>query len=152
MSVHTDIQLNADLILNGIMLVIDPSSGSQKSKTGFAVYDCGECIDSGIVAIDHTKHVSFRLQDTYDFFINNYCNPDLLVIEKIRGPRAHVYLHWAVGVIITAVHARKVIEMNTGLWKSKVSADYVKGDEEDAVEIGKVAIMLAKEHGEDYHD
>jgi len=146
MDVYRDIHHNIDLILNGIMIVIDPSSGSKKSKTGYAVYDCGVCMDSGIIEIDHRKHVSERLQDTYDFLTANYCQPDLLVIERIRGSMAHVYLHWAVGVIQTAVRAGTVIELNTGMWKNKARPEYIKGDREDALEMGYVVTKIASEY------
>jgi Holliday junction resolvasome RuvABC endonuclease subunit len=90
-------------ILKGKMLAIDPSSSSRKSKTGFAYFEKGEIVESGTIDIDYKKHISERLDALYDFLRTNYYQPDALVIERIRGSRSHIYLHWAVGISIAAI-------------------------------------------------
>lgn len=146
---HDKIRSCRDLILAGTMLVVDPSSGSKDSKCGYAYYVAGDLVVSGTVDIDHRLPIEQRLANTFDWFSANYNQPDMLIIEEIRGRLAHVYLLWSVGVIIAAARASQVIEMNIGTWKRRAGDDYVKSDEEDAKAIGRVTIQLAEEYDGD---
>jgi hypothetical protein len=131
------------------MLVVDPSSGSEKSKCGYAYFESGDLVTSGIVDIDHRLTIDKRLQNTYDWFAANYNQPDLLVIEEIRGRLSHAYLLWSVGTIIAAVRASHMLEMNIGTWKRRASVDYVKSDSEDARQMGLVTVTLAEEYDDE---
>jgi hypothetical protein len=132
-------------VLNGKFLAIDPSSGSEKSKAGFAYFKNGQLIESGIVDIDHTAPIAERLDTLYQFLSRRYSGVDLLVVEKIRGKLAHIYLTWSVGVTVAATRAKSLYEMNTQTWKKYVPEGYEKSDTDDAVAIGNAAIAVCEE-------
>jgi len=127
------------------MLVIDPSSGSAGSMPGYALYFKGVLKESGTIKIDPKQPIQYRLNDLYNWCVDNHV--DVLVIERIRGARAHEYLRWAVGVTICAVKALTVLEIPTTVWKIDARANeaYEKGDEQDALMMGEAVLRIAKE-------
>lgn len=139
------------LILNGTVLAVDPSSGSYtktngQSYPGYALFKAGKLVDSGIIEMDgKDTDIWERLRELYDCLHKEFPKPDVLVVEQIRGGFAHQYLKWSVAVIATAVRAPVVIEMNVKIWKSYVDTSYLKTDEQDAIWIGKALLRIASE-------
>jgi hypothetical protein len=133
-----------DIAMAGTMLAIDPSSGSRNSMPGYAYFEAGELLDSGTIPVDYKKPVFKRLEDISNFLVYKYRQPDILVIEKIRGFNSHIYLHWAVGAIIAAVSADEVVEIPTATWRKYRGPNYDKTDENDAVLMGQTILILAE--------
>lgn len=146
-TVYKQVKQAEDLILGGTMLAIDPSSGSKDSTMGYAFFDQAEMVESGIIKIDHKKPIHERLVEIHDFLFDKFIQPDVLVIEKIRGSRSHPYLFWSVGVAVAASRPSFLIEMNAATWHRVAGTDYIKSDQTDAEMIGLTAINMAQ--GED---
>ena len=146
MNIHDKIRGLRDIVLGGTMLAVDPSSGSKDSQCGYAYFVAGDMVASGTVPVDHRLPIEQRVAITSDWFAANYNQPDLLVIEEIRGRLAHVYLVWSVGVVIASVRASQLLEMNIGTWKRRAAPGYVKSDIADAQQIGLVTVQLAEEY------
>ena len=144
---YNNIRKHIDTILNGVVLAVDPSSGSANSMPGFAVYSQGELLLSGTVKINAKANVYNRLQELYLKITELLaCPPDLLLIEQVNKQMSHQYLQFAIGVTIAAAKAPDTIEVPICIWKSvaKKEVGYAKSDSFDAVMIGKAAVLLAK--------
>jgi hypothetical protein len=135
----------------GNVLSIDPSIGSTSSSPGWAYYQGGQLIDSGII---HTggSHLELwqrarRLGDSLRALCNEY-KVDVLVYEDIPATsgfnqNAISSLLKAVGVVLSSTTSSHVLGIHPASWKNYVRPEYKKGDKEDAIEIGWVAISLA---------
>lgn len=123
------------------MLVVDPASGGS-SLPGFAAYRAGQLIKSGTLAIDGGP-VQGRLRALHEYLKNT--KPDVLVIERIGGPKAHKYLLWSVGVIIAAANPMSLIEIGVSTWKkhAREGGVWTKGDENDALAMGACVLDVA---------
>lgn len=140
-------------ILDGIMLSIDPSIGSTSSMPAWAAYQAGILLRSGVILIDCTMSTPLRLQAlNYAIrqLIKNW-DPDVLVYENITdipfkgyAARGHASLHKALGAILSISGPEKYVGILPGSWKKMVRPEYVKSDENDAIELGWVAIQEAR--------
>lgn len=130
-------------ILTGRLVAIDPGSNS----LGFSLWDNGVLMRSG--SIKSKGPVGSRLADLRAQLsceiLGGFTAPDVMLLEKVRTGTGHVYLTWAAGVAAAAVCSDTVLEVSTMAWKKNTTSAYVKGDEQDAVEIGKFAVTLCKE-------
>jgi hypothetical protein len=75
--------------------------------------------------------------------------PTLLVYEDIPATsnfnaNAQASLLKAVGIILSASTTDDCLGIHPASWKNYVRPSYTKGDKEDAIEIGYVAVELAK--------
>lgn len=138
-------------LLCGSVLCIDPSIGSSSSSPGWAYYQAGQLVDSGII---HTggSHLELwqrarRLGDSLRILCAEY-KIDVLVYEDIPATsgfnqNAIASLLKAVGVVLACTTSSHVLGIHPASWKNYVRSEYKKGDKEDAIEIGYVAIGLA---------
>ena len=136
---------HAAAVLRGRMLVIDPASGGT-SHAGYAVYRAGKLEEYGVVQVTKGAKIQARLRELYDTLAADE-TPDILVIERIRGARAHEYLRWSVGVAVAAVNAPVTLEVPVSVWKKyvKTLANYAgKADDEDARYMGEAVVQLAR--------
>ena len=148
-------------ILEGNMLVIDPSSGST-SAAGYAMFKNGILHDSGIIEICSIKSRENRLRDILECLQKEFTDPvDVLVIENIEAKIAPKVLIQSCGVYIAALPYKHYFEMNIqtwrgiamrlGGWKKRSKSRNTtigdpngqEGDEVDARYIGYAAIALA---------
>lgn len=148
---------NITAIKKGVMLCIDPSSGSAGSNLGYAIFDKGILVEAG--EIDMSEHwdepVSKRLFSLSECVKREFTSEvDLIVVEKIRAvSRGRAYtanhqLMWSVGVIQASIPHKKSVEIHTRTWQGIVKrtwTKYIKGDMHDAIGIGIGMIALA--HG-----
>ena len=136
----------------GSVLSIDPSIGSTSSSPGWAYYQSGQLIDSGVI---HTggSHLELwqrarRLGDALRTLCSEY-KVDVLVYEDIPATsgfnqNAISSLLKAVGVVLCSTTSSHVVGVHPASWKNYVRPEYKKGDKEDAIEIGRIAIALAQ--------
>jgi hypothetical protein len=150
---YQDIARCTKHIAEGIVIAIDPSIGSNSSMPGFAVYVAGELQDSGILEIDPRQSVPVRLQRLAFLIRKLYKEwiPDVLVYEDIPPTRfgggnagAHSSLLKSVGVVLSVSGPDFYVGIQPRSWKQIARSSYVKGDVEDAEEIGWVVIEEAK--------
>jgi hypothetical protein len=150
---YAEIEKYSGLVLKGRVLSIDPSIGSTSSMPGWAVYDSGELIDSGIVTIEVSNDIPDRLQQLH-FGIRKLMQtwePDILVYEDIPAQRhgggnavAHASLLKATGAILSVPGPIGFIGLHPLTWKRHVRPDYRKSDENDAIAMGYIAVDLSK--------
>jgi Holliday junction resolvasome RuvABC endonuclease subunit len=144
------IHLNADAILTGTLIAIDPASFSS-SVPGYAIFRSGELEFAGTIPKPKHKDINRRVQYLYDEIAALVpVPPDVLAIEEIHKSIAHASLLWAVGVSVAAARAPVMLEIPLNVWKSlaKATPEYAKDDVNDAVMIGKTVILLAREYKE----
>jgi hypothetical protein len=154
---YLQIDKHKDLLLNGIVLSIDPSIGSQSSLPGWAVFEKGELIDSGVMEVpregDHPVrlwHVRHEMEG-----LRHYYKPDIVVIENIPSAAgrfnlvALASLHMARGAILSCVGLLPWVTILPQQWTKLTRSTYIKGDANDAVEFGYITIELAKRMAED---
>lgn len=146
---------NITAIKKGLMLCIDPSSGSRGSHIGYAVYHAGKLVEAGHIDMsdDWDKEVSHRLKALGDELRDKFTAEfDLLVVEQIRSInrgrdyRATHQLVWAVGCLLSNLRYKKKVELHTRTWQGIVNRTwtaYTKSDMNDAIGIGVGMIALA---------
>jgi len=144
----------ANLLLEGTILSIDPSTGSSASLPGFAWFSGGELIESGVLEVDYRLSRSIKLYEIARTIREDFNKPDILLVEQIstiiyRGSKMNATgmagLQKAIGAIIGARPFEHVIEIPASAWRSYKPDNYVKSDEMDAVTIGLCATEVAKE-------
>lgn len=142
----------------GVILSIDPSIGSTSSQPGWAVYTAGKLQCSGTLEINPEGTQWQRLQRlrTHMYGLMQFYTPDVLVYEDIPAQRhgggnaeAHASLLKAVGVILSISGPDHYVGLLPVSWKKMVRESYFKGDEQDAIEIGWIAIQEAKRISEE---
>lgn len=132
-------------ILTGTMLSIDPGSTSP----GWALWKLGRLVDSGVIKTKSTHKISERLATIHDF-MEGLPQADFVAIEKIgmiRGKgraQAHRYLFWSLGAITAATRTKSLVEIPQSMWFKFRDRTYTKGDEADAILIGRTAIAITK--------
>lgn len=150
---YQDIARCTKHMTEGIVIAIDPSIGSNSSMPGYAVYVEGELQESGVFEVDPRQSVPIRLQRVAFLVRKLYKEwiPDVLVYEDIPPTRfgggnagAHSSLLKAVGVVLSVSGPDYYVGIQPRSWKSLARSSYVKGDQEDAEEIGWVCIQEAK--------
>lgn len=148
------IDKHSHAIANGIIVCIDPSIGSTSSMPGYAVYKAGILQDAGIFTINPKESIPERLTMLSHYVRKLYklWNPDILVFEEIPAQRygggnavAHASLLKSVGVILSISGPDGYVGMLPISWKKLVRESYLKGDMEDAIEIGWIAIEHARQ-------
>jgi hypothetical protein len=117
-----------NLIMNGTLLVVDPSSKS----VGYAYYEKGALVSAGEVKTKATDDAHVRLVSITKQLVNKFSDPDVLAIEEIRGRMAHNVLMWSVGAIITALRPTELVEIPISMWHALRESDYIKTDAKDA--------------------
>lgn len=82
---------------------------------------------------------------------NSYANYDILIYEEIAPRRygggsahGHASLLKSVGTVLSCAPASIAIGLRPTIWKRLVSKSYVKSDEADAMEMGRIAIEIAR--------
>lgn len=139
-----------ELILGGTMISIDPSCGSQSSLPGYAIYGKGVLQESGVLEIDISKDLPYRLQELNRALVE--LGPfDVLCYENIAprrfgggGATGHASLLKSVGVVLGAVSYKLALGLRPNYWKRHVSRGYIKSDEADAIEMGRILIDIAR--------
>lgn len=142
-----------DLVLQGKLLCIDPSTGSQSSEPGYAWYENGRLVESGVIDVDTTANRNVRLYEIARCIREDFEQPDILVVEYIPpvtykgGIRMNkvslMALQKAIGAIIGARPVEHLLEIPAASWRAWKPDNYVKSDEMDAVCLGLCAIGLA---------
>lgn len=142
------------VILNGTFISIDPSIGSRSSMPAWAVYKKGRKIaaDTFDINADATLHQRAQELHSQVYRLYKQYKPKLLVYEDIpdrayggRSATGHASLLKAVGIILGVPGPREGVGLRPTVWIPRARKSYVKGDMQDAIEIGYVAIKLAKE-------
>lgn len=136
-------------ILDGRMVCIDPASGAS-SGVGYAEYVAGEFVRSGVIQPKRSGTLVQRLHEIQaQVQALGLGGADICIVERLRGRKVHNSLHWATGVLVTAVAKDKHIEVFIACWKAVAESDaaYAKGDEADARAMGTAIIRLARGEG-----
>lgn len=131
------IKENAEILLGGTVLCIDPAS----NIVGWSVYVKGKLVDGGTVTARPKAPIHVRLLQIVEK-LPRY-RPDVVIIELVRSSTGHVYMVWAVGAII-ATYGVPTIEIPHRLWKNAQDDKYVKDDQVDSEYMGRYVMDIAK--------
>ena len=152
--IYQAVKANADTVLNGRLLAIDPSTGSRSSMPGFAVFKQGQLIESGIIQIKYDQAQNIRLHRIVETLRNEFQKPDIIAFENIppvsfkggigMNSNAVTSLQRAVGAIISCWDC-PAVPVATSAWKGYKGEDYKKSDEWDSICIGRCVIGIAKD-------
>ena len=144
-------------LVSGTVLAVDPSSGSQSSLPGYALFKEGRLVESGVIELKIGRELPRRLSQLADTLLNEFEEADVLVIEDIptrshgRHGSAHASLLKAVGCILGAAKYKQFVEISPSAWKAYLRRnedkfpDYGKSDDWDAIVLGYMAIDVATE-------
>lgn len=141
------------LLLRGTILAIDPSIGSNSSMPGWAVYTEGELVDSGTIEIAPKQEIPIRLQILSRKIrqLETMYKPDIMIYEEIPSQRygggnanAHASLLKALGAILSVEGPVAHLGLHPQTWKRLTRDGYEKGDEADAIEMGWIALDIAR--------
>lgn len=138
-------------IIDGTLLAIDPSTGSESSLPGYAVFQNGQLVESGVITLDLAGNRAQRLYEINRTIREDFSQYkfDAIAVEDIgyfmgkMNARAVVSLQRAVGAIIAAYPTECLIEVPSNAWQKHRFKGYVKGDEQDAICIGLCVINTA---------
>lgn len=149
----------ARMIREGVVLTLDPSSGSQGSQPGYALRVEGQVVDSGLISIGHGKWTSHRkYRELRRTLMEEFDSVDLLIVEDIPPVRirkggggvvgSHAKLIESVGVIIASVECKELLRIHPQTWRSFLTdgAAYnlIKTDEYDALVMDYAASAVAE--------
>ena len=156
--IYKEVRKHRNLLATGIVLAIDPSCGSSYSDPGYAVYSAGELQKSGIISLNKSRDLPYRLQQLRQMILAlaDRENPDALVVEHIPPRRfggngsatAHSSLLQAMGVSLASTNAPVIIRVRPRDWQKLASPVWnrnMKSDIADAEAIGWSVINLAQE-------
>ena len=133
----------------GMVLSIDPSSGSKGSMPGYAIFKAGELIESGTIQLPVGKPLCVRLQTLCQTLQEEFEVPDVLITEAIyfsRNNKAGVSLQRSIGVVLAAFPVNgRVIEVSPNTWRKLRPETYEKTDENDAIMMGYTALLEVDE-------
>ncbi len=143
----------AKLLVEGKVLCIDPSTGSQSSMPGFAYYEAGVLKERGIIKVDHRLNRSLKLYEIARTIREEFPVPDVLIVEYIppvsykggMNSVAVMALQKAIGAIMGAHPFEHLLEIPASAWKSYKPEAYEKSDDWDAVCLGLCALTVASE-------
>lgn len=144
----------SNTILTGRVLCIDPSTGSQSSMPGYAVYDKGNLEESGIIQVNPSLNRCLRLYEISRTIREEFDGEfDLLIVEYIppvtykggMNSIAVMALQKAIGAIMGARPFPALLEIPASAWKAYKHDTYSKSDEHDAIALGNCAITVANE-------
>jgi hypothetical protein len=141
------------LLETGRVVCIDPSSGSQSSQPGFALFAAGILQASGTLKVtpDYAPSRRYRQLLAGVVELRDKFQPDVLIIEKLplfmgSGGRMFnqqgvVNLHRSVGVIMAGMDCERVLEVSPATWHTYLrnlgkEALYRKTDSNDAIVLG----------------
>ena len=149
---YQEVAQRVDVLTSGVVLAVDPSIGSSSSCPGWAVYQAGTLHQSGTIDTGGSHLPLWQRARTLADEIRALCDdytPTLLVYEDIPATsgfnaNAQASLLKAVGIVLAASTTDDCLGVHPASWKNYVRPTYVKGDEEDAIEIGYVTIELAR--------
>jgi hypothetical protein len=149
---YQEVEPRLNDLLYSCVLVIDPSIGSSSSQPGWAVYNQGKLDAAGTINTGGSHLPLWKRARALADEIRSLCDdfgPTLLVYEDIPATsnfnaNAQASLLKAVGIVLSASTTEDCLGIHPASWKNYVRPSYIKGDKEDAIEIGHVAVSLAR--------
>jgi len=142
----------ADILSTGSVFVVDPSIGSASSSPAWSLYKDSTLVESGTINTGGSHSPLWKRARSLGRAITELTErigPDVLVYEDIPATSGYnqnavASLLKAVGIILACSKSSHVLGVHPASWKNYVRQTYVKGDEEDAIEIGYIVTGLAR--------
>lgn len=112
---------------------MDPASGS----SGWALFEGPKYVRSGTVAVNKKKKFDKRLQDVYSRYQELDFEPlDEVHVEDVpRSRKCHIYVHYSIGVILSALAERTAVskvDIPVNSWQKYV--DWERENKESPVD------------------
>lgn len=141
-------------ILEGTFIAFDPSTGSQSSMPGYAIFINGNLTESGIIKVNPADRKNVKLFSITESLRTEFPQADVIAIENIPPVRynrkgamdgwAIVALQRAVGAIMGCFNC-EYVEVAPASWQKYKFEGYDKSDEHDSICIGLCCIDIAKQ-------
>lgn len=152
-NLYKQVKQEWETILNGVFLAIDPSVGSTSSMPGYALFDKGNLIESGIIRVSPTAKKNIRLFSITKSLKEEFKTPDIIAIENIppisfKGGMSGwslVSLQRSIGAILS-VYDIPYVEVAPSAWQKYKFDGYDKSDENDAICIGLCVLAAARDY------
>lgn len=156
---HRHLVRCAKALASGRVLSVDPSVGSGSSVPGYAIYVNGKLLTSGTLAVNLSGEIWDRLREVgggVRALIKKHGPIDVLVYEDVPPARfgasgksgfaqaSHASLQKALGACLAQAGPKDCLPIPPAVWVRRARAGYTKSDEHDAIEMGWIAIELAK--------
>lgn len=132
--------------IEGMLLAVDPSSGSRESQPGFALFMDGVLKEAGTIRVTPGDNIHKRLYELRRSLMEDFAVPHMLVTENLPPfmsggfNRSVLNLHYSVGVIMS-VFLCPCARVHPKGWRAHIDADkYIKSDRNDAIMLGYTAI------------
>lgn len=147
---RANLKQRSKAVTSGLMLVIDPSTGST-GNMGYAIFDEGYLIESGEIETHSKSSPTFKRIRDMAVLINEEFTDyyDMLLVEKLRTFKLADSLRAMTYVMQASVDTKNYSELTPATWQS-IAREFIdwnpekyKTDENDAVFLGIAAIMIA---------
>ena len=113
---------------------------------GYAMFDHGFLSASGLIPVNYKGLTEIRLQQLCQWMREQAGAYDVLLVENVQfGLRRNSSLLLAAGALLGASATPVTIQVPPAFWKTRAGPNYLKGDERDAIEIGRVCINYCEE-------
>jgi hypothetical protein len=143
------------------MLAIDPSSGSQGSLPGFALFHAGVFKEAGTIGLPRGGDLKLRLRHLLLSLLHDFDEPDVLVLENLPAfmsskgtsfrTQGVVNLHKSHGICMAAFETNKIIQVSPQSWhhymkklEGSQGQEYQKCDRNDAIALALTTYNEAK--------
>jgi len=140
------VKMCASDILNGTMLVIDPSSG-KTGEAGWATFDRGRLMEWGSIEIPYNAVAFKRFKSLGEILKTEFPEHyDALVIEHLKGRYAKLVLKQSAAVFAACLNWDNVGMLVPATWQAiaKRLGGHIKDDAIDSVYLGYAAIAFAE--------
>lgn len=146
-----DVASLGTLPITGMLLAIDPSSGSRDSQPGYAIFKEGRLIDAGHIRVTAGQAIHTRLFELRRSLAEDFTMPDVLVTENIPPfmgggfNRNILNLHYSIGVVLS-MFLVPTIRVTPMTWQKNISKEnYRKTDMNDAIMIGYAVVKAVSD-------
>jgi hypothetical protein len=152
---YTRVRSMIPALLEGTVVSIDPSCGSSSSMPAYAIYWAGRLLNSGTIQLDIEKPIEQRLYDLGLQLRSSITDSvGVLIYEDVPPVRfyksgrtsagSQSSLIKSVGTILGTIRADHHVGLRPSVWRRISGPSHVKGDVEDAIEMGRLTIELAR--------
>lgn len=132
--------------IEGMLLAVDPSSGSRESQPGFALFSNGVLVEAGTIRVTPGDNIHKRLYELRRSLMEDFSPPNMLITENLPPfmsggfNKSVLNLHYSVGVIMS-VFLCPCARVHPRGWRAHIDESrYIKSDVNDAIMLGYTAI------------
>lgn len=134
------------LILEGTVLVIDPSTGAT-GDAGWAEFKDSVLMSWGIIQLPKHKNPYYRFKAIAEILLESFDGEyDALVLELLKGRYAKLSLKQSCAVFAACTKWQDIVMITPKMWQAVADrlGGHIKRDDIDAVYMGYTAVAFAE--------